>query len=413
MNANVSTVKPASEATCQEAWVEILHPIYRAACLWSHVSDCVLPGLAVGNPQLHKILGRNARRRQAEMGFNSLLWLSHRRGNQDASPADLIDTYLQSNSGVLAIEHAGGKHAGGQRMGMVPCPWCNHNNGPTIGELAPLAGAIPIDAPDVKCWGDWMSSGLQAIWKLQETLPVNLLVDKELRAAGGRCLREVHSTSRELFCQADRKDHAMEILGTPQFVNSMLGRAFLLKKNGLTAAWENFAHQRPASSLADFGQFLKGSDSVSVSDIVNPFRQPTRNCVAVLKAEIPIVAGMKQHPDINMLDQLADHREIARPEQYETDCGPSARRQAASEQLVSLFRQGPYALAIIQGLSEQEARIFEFFANHILKNWSVDKQLSNPELHEELSKQAMTETCRKFGIEHTIVYSIRRRCRPS
>ncbi|MGC9217738.1 hypothetical protein, partial [Acidithiobacillus sp.] len=195
-------------------------------------------------------------------------------------------------------------------------------------------------------------------------------------------------------------------LGTPQFVNSMLGRAFLLEKNGLTAAWENFANQSPALSLADLGQFLKDSD------IVNPFRQSTRNCVAVLKAEFPIVAGMDQHPD-NMLDQLADHREVARPEQCETDCRPSARRQAASEQLVSLFRQGPYALAIIQGLSEQEARIFEFFANHILENWSVEQQLRNPRLHEELSKKAMAETCREFGIEHTIVYSIRRRCRPS
>jgi hypothetical protein len=406
MFTNVSIIAPASAADCLEAQREILHPIYRAACLWTHVSDCVLPTLAKDNSTLRPLLGRNARRRQAEMAFDSLVWLSHRQENGIANPAELIITYLQSNADVLAMDRAGGKHAGGQRMGMVPCPWCNHDNNPRISEPAPLAGAIPAEIPHVNLWGDWMRFGLQAIWKLQEILPTNTLVDNELRARGGRCFREAHCTPKEVLPRTGRKGRVLEILGTPQFVNSMLGSAFLLKNNGLTTAWENCMNRNPASNLADFGKFLTELAHA------NAYRQPIRNSVAVLKAEKSIVAGMNRHPDHSVVDRVADHREVSFADQEDATCPPTTPGQAAARQLLSHVKQDPYALAISQGLSQRDARIFEFFANHILEKWSVDEQRHHPELHEELAKNAIAATCREFGIDSTTVYSIRRRCRP-
>lgn len=353
----------------------LLTPVYRAASLWTHISQCVLPDIAARNVEIQRYFGRYPHRKRAELALKVLEWLSEQPQTQWDSVDGAVLQYIRESDAMIAESECNR----GSLMEMVPCPWCAHKTDiqrPSL--IDELVGATRNISPDVNKWGDWMRKGMESAMALLNELPTAGLLASELRGFRWRVFREIKCTPRELFDRQPLVRMVHEIQGTPQFRHGMLGSAFLVNPNGIIAAWEGYLGANPEANMQGFRTCL-------LEGRCNPFRQPLRCSLrALLKAKQGQCANAVKNWEF---DSTADHRE------------PAPGENIGRADFLAALKANPYAVALRQGLTHSKSRIFAYFATYIMDN----RILSDLN---DLRIEAMNATCERFGLTFAVVDDI-------
>jgi hypothetical protein len=364
-----------TELKLDSVQADYLAPLCLGANLWSHVSYCVLPQHAkqAEFAELKKFFGRDSRRKQVAVAAALLNWLSETKpGKQLAPPTEaaVLQGWLRQNTDALddIQNHQSGR--GGRAMELVPCPWCRANGQP--------ANATVAEPPHPREWGTCMHTAQEKALALCGILPVDELVLRELEAFEDRIFMEVQANPTELFRRKLKhpdRDAAREVLSTDEFRNSMLGAAFLTGKNSLTKVLNNFSPLNNPPSVHEFNSHLLKQETP------NPFRQPVRNSLIAIKAA--------QKPlDDDQQRELAHNYNLR--QYHQTHQAANAMENA--ETLAAILSK-PAALAIQNGTSAEDAKIFAHYANFFQRENRILRDL------EELRNEAVQDTCNTFNIQ--------------